>query len=352
MLLYVRRVLGICLGLGIFFLFFLVFRLPAQAADFNVTTSPLPVILTVKPGQTISTILRVQNSGTEATQLKVDLKKFKADGDSGRPTLLDRQPGDDYFDWVSFSKTTFDAEPQAWNDVVMTIKTPPTAAFGYYYAVVFSNAGPAPQASKTGSAVSGGSAVLVLVDAQAAGEKKELKVTSFTSDKKLYEYLPAYFKVTVHNSGNIFLAPSGNVFITRGSKTVATLDLNPGGGNILPGTDRTFNVVWKDGFPVFELKYDHGQIVSDKNSNPVQQLNWDFSKVNRLRFGHYNAHLLLTYDNGTSDVPVEADVSFWVVPWKITSIIVLVLVLIGIGIWTSGRGLVRRVRKKKPESKK
>src|SRR5665213_3870877 len=108
---------------------------PALAADFNVTTSPLPVLLSAKPGQTVSTALRVQNSGKDAVIFKVGLQKFKANGDSGKPVILKREAGDDYFDWVSFDKPTFEADPNVWNEVKMTIKVPSDAAFGYYYAV-------------------------------------------------------------------------------------------------------------------------------------------------------------------------------------------------------------------------
>lgn len=322
----------------------------AQTPGFNITTSPLPVLLSVKPGQTTSTTLRVQNSGTVSTRFKVELKKFKANGTSGKPVLLNRQPGDDFFDWVSFSKTSFQADPGVWNEIGMKIDVPKTAAFGYYYAVLFSQEGNAAKPSSNAAALNGAAAVLVLLNVNAPGEKKELKVTNFSTDKKLYEYLPSSFNITVHNSGNIYLAPAGNIFITKGKKTIATLDVNPAGGNILPGTERVFNTSWKDGFPVFEVKRDHGQIVNDKRGKPIEQLKWDFSKVNHLRFGHYTAHLLLIYDNGSQDVPVDAEVSFWVVPWKALPVILLIIVLVGIGIWTSGRNLYRKMMKKVKKS--
>jgi hypothetical protein len=346
MLLALRRVRGVLVLALLSLLLVTGLTHPVQAADFNVTTSPLPVLLSTTPGQSVSTTLRVQNSGTKPATFRVSLKKFKANGDSGKPVLLNRQPGDDYFDWVSFDRTVFEAQPQAWNEVKMTIKVPPDGAFGYYYAVVFSNANPTPAPSNTGSAVNGGTAILTLLDVKAPGEKKQLQVVSFNSDKKLYEYLPATFTATVRNTGNTHVSPAGNVFITRGKTTVATLDLNPSGGNVLPNSERTFITAWKDGFPVFETKRVNGQVVSGKDGKPIQQLSWNFSKANHLRFGHYTAHMLLTYDNGTADVPVEAQVSFWVVPWKMLPVIMLALILIGVGLWTSGRGIVRRIRKR------
>jgi hypothetical protein len=325
----------------------------AASGDFNITTSPLPVLLATKPGTTTSTTLRVQNSGTTATRFKVELKKFRARGDTGKPLLVNRQPGDDYFDWVSFSKTSFEAEPGVWNEIGMTIKVPKDAAFGYYYAVLFSKEGANPKPQGNANTLTGAAAVLVLLDVQAPGEKKELKVTGFSSDHKLYEYLPADFKVTVHNSGVIHLSPAGNVFITRGGhKDIASLDVNPAAGNVLPNSSRTFNVSWGDGFPVFETKRDHGVVVTDKRGRPVRQLKWDFSHANRLRIGHYTAHLLLTYDNGSRDVPVEAEVSFWVVPWKaILAFIGLIVALWQLHRWSVRRAVRRHAAKPKTGGK-
>ena len=327
---------------------FAVLHLHAQAAssDFNLTTSPLPVLLTTKPGGSVSTTLRVQNSGTSPVHLNVSLKKFKADGTTGKPILLDKQPGDDYFDWVHFSATSFEADPGVWSAVGMTINTPADAAYGYYYAVVFSNANPTPAPSNTGSALNGGTAILTLLNVQAPGEKRQLGLYSFTAGKKLYEYLPVNFAVKVSNTGNILVSPSGSIFISRGSKTVATLDVNPASGNILPDSSRTFLASWNDGFPVFKQKTAGGQVVSDSHGQPIYQLSWDFSKVNHLRFGHYKAELLLTYNDGTKDVPLTGQVSFWVVPWKILPLIILLVILIGIGLWTSGRAIWKRFNKK------
>src|SRR5476649_697785 len=72
------------------------------AADnpLNLVTSPLPIDLSTPPGHTVSADIRVQQRGSGTEQLKVTLMKFGAYGDSGKPQILDRGPGDTYFDWV------------------------------------------------------------------------------------------------------------------------------------------------------------------------------------------------------------------------------------------------------------
>ena len=56
--------------------------------------------------------------------------KFNAYGEEGKPQLKDREAGDDYFDWVSFNKTIFKADPNVWQDIIMTIKVPSQKPLG------------------------------------------------------------------------------------------------------------------------------------------------------------------------------------------------------------------------------
>ncbi|MBI2439455.1 MAG: hypothetical protein HYV45_02555, partial [Candidatus Moranbacteria bacterium] len=57
-------------------------------------------------------------------------------------------------------------------------------------------------------------------------------------------------------------------------------------------------------------------------------LKWDWNDASKLRFGKYQAKLLLIYDDGTRDIPIEGMVSFWVVPWRIIAIIIFNFALI------------------------
>ena len=93
-----------------------------------------------KPGTSVSTDLRIKQSDGGPNTLQVSLLKFGAFGDAGKPQLLDRGPGDTYFDWVKFDKTHFTAPSDVWQTVHMTINVPKDAANGYYYAVTFTRA--------------------------------------------------------------------------------------------------------------------------------------------------------------------------------------------------------------------
>jgi hypothetical protein len=172
-----------------------------------------------------------------------------------------------------------------------------------------------------------------------------LQIVSFQANKRFYEFLPASFDVKLHNNGNVHLIPHGNIFITRGHKQVASIVVNQGQGNILPGSNRIYTASWGDGFPAYVEKDQGGRVVLDKQGQPVTQLKWDWSKFSKLKFGRYNAHLLLAYDNGRRDVPLEANVSFWVIPVRLVLLLLVVGGLAGIGLWSSGRNIVRRFKR-------
>ncbi|HSW37426.1 MAG TPA: hypothetical protein VLG37_03605 [Candidatus Saccharimonadales bacterium] len=322
-----RGFLALAVGMAVVFASF--WPATVRAADpgaLQLTTSPLPISLVAKPGETVSTELRIRNSGNETELLKVGLMKFSAYGEEGKPQLQDREPGDDYFDWVQFSETQFKAIPGEWQTVKMTIKIPKTAALGYYYAVTFSRANPGLATGPRQQTVRGGTATLVLLEAFSPNAKRELKLSEFRVEKRSYEFLPARFTVKLRNTGNIHTAPSGTIFISRGGKQIGAIDINATRGNILPQSNRIFTSQWDDGFPVYKTKEAGGAIVL-KNGQPVYSLKWDASKFNRLRFGKYTAHLVAVYDNGKQDVPLEASASFWVIPWRLILLIIAIPVV-------------------------
>lgn len=297
------------------------FSVPAHAQTtegLRLTTSPLPINLTVEPGSSTSTQLRIKNDGTQKETLTIDLMKFKADGESGAPLPLDREPGDDFLDWVHFSENTFTIDPNQWKTINATFDVPSTAAFGYYYAIVFSRASDNEAAEAGKTKVSGGTAILVLLEAKVPDAKREVTVTSFSADRKWYEFLPATFTVKLKNTGNVHIAPRGNLFIGRpGKKADTTVEVNLGKGNILPDSSREFTAQWNEGFPIYENKVEDDKTVLDEQGHIVKELTWNWKDASKLRFGKYEAKLLMVYDDGQRDVPIEGVIEFWVMPWRL-----------------------------------
>jgi hypothetical protein len=320
----------------------------------NITTSPVSADLTGQPGSSVSTTLQVENNEPSPVRINVQLETFKAYGTTGQAQIYAAPANADFIKWVHFSQTSFIAQPNIWVPVTMTINLPSYASLDYYYAVVFK-----PQISTVStnnkSIIKAGNAILILLDAKTPNAKPQLQLSSFIATKKLYEYLPVNFTVNVANTGNIYLPPTGDIFISKSStfKTnIVSIPINSDGGNVLPGSSRIFNLSWANGFPVFQPKTINGQKIVDKKGNLIQQLQWNFSNANQFRFGKYYAKIVMAYNNGTMDVPVEATLSFWVIPWKILSIAAVVVVLMVIGLYTSGHRIADRTFRKLITSRK
>lgn len=341
--------------IGLFSFSFVLLALPSAAhaqssssGSFNAAISPLPILLDAKPGTSVTTNLRVSNPGSQPEQLKVSLKTFSQDGPNGLVTLHDPTAADDYVNWVHFDRTVFDAPPGEWQTIKMTVDLPASASFGYYFAVEFSSANnQTARVSTNGTKIQGAVASFVLLNANVPGEKRQMQVTSFTADHKIYEFLPVNFTVHLHNSGNVYGTAAGNIFIMRGGKQVASLVVNGNKGLVLPGSNRVFTVAWNDGFPVYKPVTDaSGQPVNGKDGQPKQKLTWNFSQASKLRFGHYTAQLALVYNDGTRDVPITGQVSFWVVPWRIIAVILFILVFVTIGFWSTFKKFGSAVKRK------
>jgi hypothetical protein len=310
--------------------------LPAFAAassGITLTTTPVSSELNAAPGGSVTTTLQVMNNSSAALNINVQLDTFKADGTSGQGQVVTNVAKDPFIKWVTFSQTSFVAQPGVWTPVQMTIHVPSTAALDYYYAVVFKPS--ISTSAKHVNVLKTSNAILILLNVNNGHENPQVKVTSFTSASKLYEYLPATFNITVANTGNVYLPPSGDIYISKHSNfssIIDTIQINAAGGNVLPGTSRVYSAKWTDGFPVFTPETVGGQPVENSQGQPIDQLKWNFSQIHKLRFGKYYAKMVLVYNNGTQDIPIQSSVSFWVIPWKVMLGLILLIACIITGI--------------------
>lgn len=308
---------------------------PVSSANgpLNIVVSPPSLGLTTKPGTPVSTDIKLRNQGLSTEHIKVTLMKFSANGQDGTPDIQDITANDEFGKWVKLSKTSFDAEQNVWQTVTMTISPPKDAAFGYYYAVVFSREGASIPKSKKANTLLGAVASLILVDVQSPNAVRHVKIAEFSTPHKVQEFLPVTFKVRMHNTGNTHVSTRGNIDIFKGSKNLGILEVNIHKGYILPQTYRLFTDGWTDGSPVYQEKVADGKVVLDKNHKQVTELNWDKSSLSKLRFGKYTAKLVMIYNDGQGDVPVEAKVDFWVIPWRIIGVLLVLLLMFGTTLW-------------------
>jgi hypothetical protein len=308
---------------------------PPESA-INLTLSPISIQLEVEPGGSETAAIKLRNNGSEDEPLKVSYGTFTFNERTQQIDLTQDVPADTA-SWISVDRPQFIVKPGEWETVNVTFAPPAQASLTYYYAVIFSRIDQVVPGDST-TKVTGAPAVLVLTNVDSPLTKRELQVESFSVPKFWVEFLPQTFSLKVRNTGNVHLAPSGNVFIDGPrTKDLAVLSANPKNSIILPDSMRELTISWDDGFPKW--------VPSD--STVEQELKWDFSQADRLRIGKYTAHLLLVYDNGEREIPIESYVSFWVIPWRISLAVIAIAVFFLLGIRSSLVSLYRSIRHKK-----
>ena len=310
------------------------------SGGFSLQVTPSPLVATIKPGQQSVLELKIHNANTAPEDLKMGLQSFSIDEQTGKIDLKNSLP-DDVKSFVSFSDPTFHIEAGQWFTEKIIIDTPANAGFSYSFATIISRQNPA-VATKGSSAIEGSVAVFTLLGVDRPGAIRKLDISEISSVKHVYEYLPAHLSLKLKNSGNTLLLPKGNIFISRTTNArtpLAVININPGNGYILPSTSRILENDWSDGFPSYQkTTKDDGSVGS--------KLMWNWSNLSQLRIGKYVAHVVAVYSDGVRDIPVEATVSFWVIPWKLLLGVALFAVLVIVGIVTTLRKSAKLVKRR------
>jgi hypothetical protein len=287
--------------------------------NLDLTVSPIFFDYSSAPGQTISDKVRIRNNGSTTLNLKAEVKKLTA-SDVRDANLEEPKPEDQFVGWVKFDNPAIAARPREWIDVPFSITIPNDASFGYYFAFTFTQDQTITSDQST-AVILGSVAVPVLLNVKSPNAVVEGQLVEFKPKSFVNQFLPVEFDVKVKNTGNVHIRPRGNIFIRGGGeKELAILEVNEGMGNILPEGSRTFNALWDDGFITYQMVEENGQT--------VKKLKVNWNKLTSFRFGPYTANLLMVYDNGVRDVPLEASTTFWVIPYALIAIILGAIVVI------------------------
>jgi hypothetical protein len=296
----------------------------AAEGEFYLQVSPSPLVATLKPGQKSTLSVKIRNAGTQSEKLKIEPRSFKVTND-GNVELNDTQTPE-IARWLHFSSPEFSIEPGQTYEQKVDVDVPKDAGFSYSFALMITRQQTASPMFDKGQELKGKVAIFALLTIDKPGATRELKLETITSDAKVYEYLPATITIRLKNTGNTITQPSGNLFIQRKSadkEPLDTLNINDSGGYILPDTTRDLTIKWANGFPAVK-----------QNNEQKDYLDWNWENLANFRIGYYTAKAVVVYNDGHHDVPIVADVGFWVIPWKILLGLLLVLVLLLFGVWS------------------
>lgn len=264
--------------------------------------SPAKVELNAAKGNSYSIKLNITNVTDSELVYSSAVSDFKASGETGVPKIeIDKtMPATaSVRTWVS-TISKFTLKSRESKEVNATINVPSNAEPGGHYGIL-SFSGTAPDVNGTGVGLSASTGVLLLirVDGQITETAKIASFYSGNLDRPnfFFESSPIPFIVRVQNSGNTHLKPMGNIEIKdMFGNSVATVSVNSSATNVLPKSIRRFG---------------------GSDSDKLQMTS------KGLMFGKYTAQLTLGY--GTTGQALTSTISFWVIPYKLVAIILLVI---------------------------
>ena len=271
----------------------------AQSASIQqgLTISPFLLERQMQKGDSTDEIIDITNTSSQVLPVIISINDFIPVGDNGQEEFVDPGQGDPHYSLSSWITITSDPkpilQPGEKTSIHFTI-TPPTNAEdgGHYGAILFTFKSGI--LSGTGSEVIEKLGAIILVKLGKAVEDGQ--IANFSTSHSFYQYPPVSFNTRFKNTGNVHVAPRGNISIYNMFGTeVASVLVNENANNVLANTERAFASTWDTKFA----------------------------------FGPYRASVKLVY--GDSGSVVTASTTFWILPWKtvlIYAFILLILILL------------------------
>ena len=290
------------------------------------TISPVRIEISGNPGQTLNGELLLSNEQEGTRTFYSSSEKFEAAGETGAPTFVFTDEG--LATWIeTISQVTL--EPEEKKTIPFTIKIPQNADPGGHFAAIFW--GTSPPKSEESGAVSVAAKVGVLVLLKVTGEIEEgvgLLEFHTKDEQKFFDALPINFVFRFSNSGGDRVKPEGEITIKNMlGRVVAVLPANKTKGNVLPNSIRKFETIWEkideDEAKKAEIETEGEEETDEKGQGFIQGLK---REKNNFAFGRYTANLEL--ECGANAEKAQASFSFFVIPWRISSLAILFLVVL------------------------
>lgn len=265
------------------------------SAASTITAIPPRLELLVSPGETVNSILKVDN-GSEASQnYTIFVDDFIVNDLLGTPIPLSENVSSKWSlrKWIT-APSFVPVDAKTTQTVNITIKVPTTALPGGHYAMITyqPNAEVKPGEMKKTAAIIGqrvGTLVYVTVKGKV---NEKANITSFTVPK-FTEKGPVEFTGSIENLSDIHLQPKGSISISNlFNQEIAKIPVQI--GNIFPENSKLFTSVWNQ----------------------------------KWGYGRYRADLNLLY--GSKDTVLYATIFFWLFPIRLViyTLVALVSILV------------------------
>jgi hypothetical protein len=263
----------------------------AQEVQRTITANP-SVIETMDPGSYKEGTMHVTNDSDNELSFTVETKDFIVVDSIGTPNVLPVGTLDNKYSaaaWIGVSPSRFILKPHQRQELNYYIQIPPGAKPGGHYAAISYTPAIVQATEQTGTNVTSELGTLFYITVNGPVTENAL-ISIFNAPFK--EYGPVNIFTQIKNLGDLHIRPIGQVEITNifGGKQVVKLTEQ----NIFPGG------VSRD----YENKAGKGFMI-----------------------GPYEAKLTALYGKNNMKLLV-AKTTFWVFPWKITVVIILIIIAV------------------------
>jgi hypothetical protein len=265
----------------------------------GIQISPVLINLNGDKGQSYKLTLHVTNVTAGPLVLTSAVNDFKAENETGNPKIIlnNSQPVGTYSlrNWIS-PVPPFTLQAHQTQIVNFSVNIPPNGESGGHYGVIrFSGTPPA----QSGQSVALNASVGVLILTRVAGHIVEkLSLAQLFTEQN------------GHQTG----------VIQNGALTIVTRIQNVGNVHVEPVGDITVKNTW--GKTV--ATYPFGSV--DKNVLPASIRRYDQNFAKAALFGHYSVNLTAAY--GTSGGVLTGSITFWVIPYKLIILFIVILVMV------------------------
>ena len=296
------RCKAVIAALLLLFLCHLPFLLPSPAlAQGGIILSPARILATVSRGETIEKTINIENQGDTSVRIHSYVMDFSADSESSFNVF---EPGHESYScarWLSFEDPYFDLSPGESRIVDVTISVPvDVEPGGHYAALFFETTSPEEPEGTSVSTICRIASLfyLTIPGITDADIVTDAEITSLLLPGWV-EKGPVDVGVVVRNTGNVHLDIAAKAYFSYfGGRKVSELDL--GQITVLPHSERTIKATWDE--------------------TPF--------------IGKVKARIVIGYlDQNGEVVNKTATGGFWINQWKIMSMILVIICVLGLLIW-------------------
>lgn len=276
--------------------------------ELSIGMAPNSLVLNLKPGEKHSGDITIWNLGHNSTKYTVSIDGFRQiENKAGTAIRLpkEEEKNSPYSasSWITTNKQDITLIPNKNEKLLFEIKVPLDIAYGEYNAMISFISENNQHSSTTGAQTTLSSGVPILIK---IGDNfiEKAQLLDFSTPQKTYEKPNLDFHTQIKNIGNTHISPVGEIVLTNiFNQEVGRIQFNPNRKSILRENTGTYETNWT-----------------------TRQI---LSKENKVILGPIKANLTITYRAYQPGfAPLTAQLSFWIIPWRIILIIVAVITLL------------------------